>query len=190
MRWIDARQLSTWASERIDARSALPRLVGQLIRASVTDVTAFRFPAGDSAQIQGWDGQLVARPEGAFKTYIPEGSSVWEWGVAKSPETKAQSDWNKRKKNPGDGIIRGSHVCIRYASDLAKVLDMDCNERKERDRHGRTFGSLMESPWKNGANFVQPPPLPLPARTASPRRKMCRTLTSFGKAMLRASIHN
>jgi hypothetical protein len=104
MRWVDAKQLSTWASERIDARNALPRLVGQLIRASVTDVTAFRFPAGDSAQIQGWDGQLVARPEGAFRTYIPEGSSVWEWGVAGSPGTKAQSDWRKRKKNPGDGI--------------------------------------------------------------------------------------
>jgi hypothetical protein len=104
MRWIDAKQLSTWASERIDARSALPRLVGQLIRASVTDVTAFRFPSGDSAQIQGWDGQLVARPEGSFRTYIPEGSSVWEWGVAESPGTKAQSDWKKRKKNPGDGV--------------------------------------------------------------------------------------
>jgi hypothetical protein len=112
MKWIDAKRLSAWASERIDARSALATLLGQLIRASASDVTAFRFPAGDSAQIQGWDGELVARPEGAFRTYIPEGPSVWEWGVAESPADKAQRDLKKRLDDPGDGIIQSETTFV------------------------------------------------------------------------------
>jgi hypothetical protein len=104
MRWINASQLQTWAG-RIDARTVLSRLIGQLIRGSAAEISAFRFPAGDSAQLQGWDGRLIASPHDQFKTYVPDGSSVWEWGVEKSPAGKAKKDYAKRTANPGEDIV-------------------------------------------------------------------------------------
>ncbi len=105
MRWINAKQLQTWAGERIDARTVLSRLIGQLIRGSAAEISAFRFPSGDSAQLQGWDGRLIASPHDQFKTYVPDGSSVWEWGVEKSPASKAKKDYAKRAVDPGEGIV-------------------------------------------------------------------------------------
>ena len=105
MRWVTANQLQTWAGERIAARTVLSRLIGQLIRGSAAEISAFRFPAGDSAQLQGWDGRLIASPHGQFKTYVPDGGSVWEWGVEKSPASKAKKDYVKRTANPGEDIV-------------------------------------------------------------------------------------
>lgn len=105
MRWVNAKQLQTWAGERIDARNVLSRLIGQLIRGSAAEITGFRFPAGNSAQLQGWDGRLIASPRGQFKTYVPDGNSVWEWGTEKSPATKSKKDYAKRIANPGEDIV-------------------------------------------------------------------------------------
>jgi hypothetical protein len=105
MRWVNAKQLQTWAGDRIDARNVLARLIGQLIRGSAAEIIGFRFPAGDSAQLQGWDGRLIASPRGQFKTYVPDGKSVWEWGVEKSPATKSKRDYAKRIADPGEDVV-------------------------------------------------------------------------------------
>jgi hypothetical protein len=112
MRWVNANQLQTWAGEQIAARTVLSRLIGQLIRGSAAEISAFRFPAGDSAQLQGWDGKLIASPHGQFKTYVPDGSSVWEWGVEKSPASKAKKDYVKRTANPGEDIVQGETTFV------------------------------------------------------------------------------
>jgi hypothetical protein len=80
MKWIEARQLATWA-ERIDARIRLSEIVAKLVRASAASISAYRFPTGDSAQIPGYDGRLTAIPADNYRAFLPEGDSVWEWGT-------------------------------------------------------------------------------------------------------------
>ena len=46
----------------------------------------------------------MATPHNQFQTYVPDGSSVWEWGVEKSPTSKANRDYSKRAADPGEGI--------------------------------------------------------------------------------------
>jgi hypothetical protein len=57
MKWITASDLTTW-SDRTDARTDLPELIGDLIRATADNIAAFRFPSGDAGNIRGFDGQL------------------------------------------------------------------------------------------------------------------------------------
>ena len=59
MQWIDEQDLATWA-KRTDARALLVDMVSDLIRATIPDVSRyrFRFPGGDAGQLRGWDGDL------------------------------------------------------------------------------------------------------------------------------------
>ena len=77
MKWITATELERWSGTH-PARTELPELVKDLIRASATDIHKFRFPTGDSAQLPGWDGRLNSL--GGF-LYVPDGDSVWEMGT-------------------------------------------------------------------------------------------------------------
>lgn len=93
MKWITALQLDTWA-DTIPARTTFPGMIADLIRASVDQISAIRFPSGDMGQVRGFDGVLESS-EGS--TYIREGRSIWEFGVADKPVQKANGDLDKRK---------------------------------------------------------------------------------------------
>jgi hypothetical protein len=97
LKWITALDLENWANT-YGSRTTLSELVSNLIRASVTEITAIRFPAGDSAQIPGYDGRLISS-EGSL--FVPEGESVWEFGTEKEYLDKANEDYSKRCANPG-----------------------------------------------------------------------------------------
>jgi hypothetical protein len=91
MKWISATDLQKWGA-RLEARSILIEIVGDLIRASNTSLTHFRFPSGDKGQVRGFDGDLESQEQ---TTFVPKGQSKWEFGV--SPGSgKAQSDFDKR----------------------------------------------------------------------------------------------
>jgi hypothetical protein len=96
MKWITATDLERWADSKA-AEGGLPYLVSSLIRASAPDATAFRFPAGDSSQIPGYDGRLESE---GFPPYVPEGKSVWEFGTGEKYRAKADEDYEKRTKEP------------------------------------------------------------------------------------------
>ena len=112
MKWFTANRLSAWASERIDARTAFADLIQQLVRASVSDATAFRFPAADNAQMPGWDGRLIASVKGLYAAYVPNGESVWEWGVDRNYRSKAEHDWEARKNNSGAGVTPANNTYV------------------------------------------------------------------------------
>ncbi len=95
MRWIDTRHLDDWA-DRIDARSRLSELLGRLLRSSVNSAAALRFPSGDDSEIPGFDGVLRASPADGFERFVPEGDSVWEFGVDRVYLKKANSDYDER----------------------------------------------------------------------------------------------
>jgi hypothetical protein len=103
MKWIEARHLATWA-ERIDARIRLSEIVSKLVRASAASISAIRFPTGDSAQIPGYDGRLTAIAAELYRAFLPDGDSVWEWGAGEDFYGKANDDYSKRTKFPGDGV--------------------------------------------------------------------------------------
>ncbi|NTF66049.1 hypothetical protein [Rhizobium rhizogenes] len=92
MRWISTHDLSAWAGT-LAGRNAFPGLVADLIRASVVDLTDFRFPNGDSGQLRGFDGWLecVGSPP-----YVPKGLSIWEIGTNRDIASKLKSDYDKR----------------------------------------------------------------------------------------------
>ena len=73
MKWITALDLEQWA-KRLDARAVFPGLIGDLIRASASDIRSFRFASGDKAQIRGFDGRLESNGAPPF---VPEGKSIW-----------------------------------------------------------------------------------------------------------------
>lgn len=54
MKWITSTDIKQWADRR-DAQSILPELVARLIRATASNITQIRFPAGDAVHLTGWD---------------------------------------------------------------------------------------------------------------------------------------
>lgn len=109
MKWIRGSDLESWALSS-PAQSALPELVGDLIRGSVKNWDAYRFPQDDFATAPGYDGHLVC--EGA-PPYVPAGESVWEFGTGADFEAKADADIEKRTQNPrGIEIDKASFVFV------------------------------------------------------------------------------
>ena len=92
MKWITATSLGQWA-ETAQAKNNFPGLVGDLIRASAPHISAYRFPTGDKGQVRGFDGNLLAQEAPPF---VPGGESIWEFGVTKDYEGKANDDFNSR----------------------------------------------------------------------------------------------
>src|SRR5262249_46669397 len=60
--------------------------------------SSFRFPTGDSAQMPGYDGRLTAK---GVDPYVPDGESVWEFGVSRDIVRKANEDYQQRTESPG-----------------------------------------------------------------------------------------
>jgi hypothetical protein len=92
LRWITTLTLQTWA-ETLGARNIFPGMVADLIRASAQDISTIRFPNGDKGQVRGFDGVLEAT---GVPPYVPDGESIWEFGVSADAATKANSDFDKR----------------------------------------------------------------------------------------------
>lgn len=92
MKWITIDQLDVWASS-LPARTDLPELVADLIRASAATISDIRFPSGGKGQVRGFDGWLDAV---GVPPYVPDGKSVWEFGVSGATGTKLTADYDKR----------------------------------------------------------------------------------------------
>lgn len=135
MKWITALALDRWA-DTTGARIALSELVSSLIRASSPDIRSFRFPTGDSAQIPGYDGRLTAV---GFPPYVPDGDSVWEFGVGEDYLRKANEDFRQRTEVPG-AVVRNQTTFVFVTPrrwDLTKLSIDDWRNEK-----------LSQSDWK------------------------------------------
>ncbi len=93
---VDATGLSVWA-ERRDAQGLFPKLVRRLLvsASEVTDLSIIRSEEGIAAP--GWDGRVRAQ-RGSL--WVPGGASAWELGVDRDIRRKAQTDYDKRTKDP------------------------------------------------------------------------------------------
>jgi hypothetical protein len=92
MNIVTAQHLHLW-SDSLAARADLPGLVASLIRASCPSLQSYRFPLGDASQTHGFDGVAEVLNGNVF---VPEGRSIWEFGVGKNYKSKAGDDYDKR----------------------------------------------------------------------------------------------
>lgn len=107
MKWITATNLEQWA-ETLQARTVFPGLVADLIRASASEISAIRFPNGDKGQVRGFDGVLEAV---GVSPYVPDGNSIWEFGVTGDVVGKADGDYTKRTKEV-DAAVRANTTFV------------------------------------------------------------------------------
>lgn len=92
----DATDLDRWADTRT-SQADLPRLVRRLIRAENDQVLRLEMRGGEGVGLSGYDGLAEA---GRSTPFVPDGDSVWEMGVGRDPQTKAQSDYRSRTDDP------------------------------------------------------------------------------------------
>lgn len=111
MQWITDEDLKTWA-KRTDARELFVDLVGDLIRATVADITKFRFPGQSAGTLRGFDGDLEVAGTAAASR-VPAGPSKWEFGTTPAGKAKAESDYNKRtEKTPAEIMAKNAFVML------------------------------------------------------------------------------
>jgi hypothetical protein len=135
MQWIDEKGLATWA-KRTDARALLADMVSDLIRATISDASRFRFPGGDAGQLRGWDGDLETAEAVSL---VPAGKSKWEFGAG-AGATKASSDYEKRTTKTADDVMAENTLVLVNLEcwdtprvDLTKWEDDRKAEKKWRD---------------------------------------------------------
>ncbi|WP_051081879.1 hypothetical protein [Methyloversatilis universalis] len=97
-------------------------MIADLIRASAQDISTIRFPNGDKGQVRGFDGVLDAA---GVRPYVPDGASLWEFGVSENAAAKAESDFVKRT-----------------------------NEVEEEQRKQTTFVFATPRTWNNGREKI------------------------------------
>lgn len=96
MKFITSTHLKQWADTK-ESQSLLPELIRRLICASVKRLDRLSFPSGDAGHMPGWDGIVLCQEP---IDLVPEGESLWECGVNKDVQTKANDDITKRAANP------------------------------------------------------------------------------------------
>jgi len=133
---ITAQKIKEWTkSNRRQAQDTLPLLVRKLILASLKP-SLLSFPARDSVSSGGWDGRLISEEGNAF---VPEGSSVWEFGTEESVNTKANEDYEKRTKNPL-GIDKKSTTFVFVTSRAWTKRDSWAQEKGVEGQWGQVRG--------------------------------------------------
>lgn len=104
MQWLTDEDLRNWA-KRTDARELFVDMVGDLIRATVSDITKFRFPGQSAGTLRGFDGDLEV-DIGAKATRVPLGPSVWEFGTTSTGKAKADDDYKKRTDKTAANVMK------------------------------------------------------------------------------------
>ena len=99
MKILTSTDLKNWSATR-ECQSYLPFLFRKLIysRVKIEHIKKIDFPFAEDVQVGGYDGQLEVEQG---DRYIPQGESVWEFGVVDSgKKAKADVDYAKRKLDP------------------------------------------------------------------------------------------
>jgi hypothetical protein len=145
MRWITALNLHQWA-DTVQARTAFPELVADLIRATVTSIADFRFPNGDKGQVRGFDGELDAL---GVAPYIPDEKSIWEFGVTDASSSKATSDYEKRTLQ----VDEATRKLTTFVFASPRVWDNPKEKRGDWVSAKRDLGQWKDVRYIDGAMF-------------------------------------
>lgn len=97
----DRAKLAVWA-DSVASQTEFPRLVRRLILETTPGLVELGMPAGEGVAAGGWDGSAKST---ASNAWVPEGLSVWELSVNKSPGSKADDDYSKRLTTPDNSKL-------------------------------------------------------------------------------------
>ncbi len=125
---VTATDLARWAELR-DSQARLPQLVRRLIASTAADLTSLSVRAGEGVQLPGWDGVVIAQ---RIDAHVPAGVSVWEMGVNGDPADKANGDYSKRTKDPGN-VVPSDATFVFVTPRRWREKDAWVNRKKEDD---------------------------------------------------------
>ncbi len=148
--WVTAIQLEGWA-ETSDAAFSVPRLIRRLILASVDQnaVTLMDFPADEGVWKPSLDGTLNI-VDGKGNAFIPDGVSAWEMSAQKKDISgKADSDFDKRTKNPPSGIDPRQTVFVFFTPHKWAKKNEWREEKKKLNiwKDVRVYDSTIVEEW-------------------------------------------
>lgn len=93
---VKANDLINWFTTTIAARAKLAVLLRTLIHSTGRNLLKVDFPGNDDAERAGYDGFIDSN---SGTPWIPIGTSVWEFGVNKNINGKADGDFAKSVKS-------------------------------------------------------------------------------------------
>ena len=138
MKWITASDLTTWSGSP-GARTDLPELVGDLIRATADSISSFRFPSGDAGNVRGFDGHLDC-DTGGFN--VPQGISYWELKTSKDAWEEGWKDFCKRSAQLTDA----QRAATTFVFVSSRIWDSSRSDRKIENWIGKC---MAEMPWRD-----------------------------------------
>ena len=104
-----ANEIEQW-SESISSRAKFAALLRMLVHSTCDGLENVDFPAHDDSQRPGWDGQVDSK---TGNSWVPSGTSGWEFGVNKDIRTKADKDFSKSvKATPKDERLSKTFVFV------------------------------------------------------------------------------
>ncbi|HWK71415.1 MAG TPA: hypothetical protein VNS29_11320 [Burkholderiaceae bacterium] len=161
MKWITDENLKEW-SRRTDARELFIDMVGDLIRATVSDVRKFRFPGQDSGTLRGFDGDLETSEA---VSRVPRGHSKWEFGTTAVSKKKAQEDYDKRTGSTSEAIMADNALVLLNLHSwntprptLVSWLEERNNEHRWREVHfidGTALANWLEEKPAVAAKYAR-----------------------------------
>ena len=151
MKLVTRNNLENWADTTF-SKAALPYLISRLVRATTTASTKANLPSGSATFIGGWDGIVNCETETA---YVPQGTSLWEFGTSTDCRGKADDDYDKRKKNP-IGFIPSDSVFIFVTPRLWTKKDEWITAKKAQNhwRDVKVYDSIDLEQWLDNALSV------------------------------------
>jgi hypothetical protein len=151
MKLVTRDNLENWADTTF-SKAALPYLISRLVRATTPASTKANLPSGSATYIGGWDGIVNCEKETA---YVPQGTSLWEFGTTTDCKGKADDDYDKRKKNP-NGFIPKDSIFIFVTPRLWTKKD-DWIKEKKAENHWKdvkVYDSVDLEQWLDNALSV------------------------------------
>lgn len=151
MKLVTRNNLENWADTTF-SKAALPYLISRLVRATTPASTKANLPSGSATYIGGWDGIIECETE---TSYVPQGTSLWEFGTTSDCKGKADDDYDKRKKN-SIGFNPSESVFIFVTPRLWTKKDEWIKEKKA-EKHWKdvkVYDSVDLEQWLDNALSV------------------------------------
>lgn len=151
---ITPNDLDTWASELV-ARSELPVLLRKLIHGRSVTLAQVEFPAYESTNDGGWDGQV--RADGV-DPWIPHGQSFWELSCRATAKlsAKASEDIEKRTDQTDEATrLASTFVFATPRRWPGKGIWAKAENAKGRWREVRVYDADILSEWTEQAPAAQ-----------------------------------
>ena len=151
MRLIDRTAIENWA-ETYEAMQIFPSLISKLVHAAAHSTTIVDIPYGSSISLGGWDGIVKSEQNTSF---IPAGTSLWEFGTNSAIKGKADEDYNKRTEEPlGYNPSECTFIFVTPRLWTKKDKWVEARKKEEIWKDIIVYDSVSISQWLDNSSAV------------------------------------